>query len=765
MHILVEAGDYRLRNIGDLAMLQIAVQRLQRLFPDAQVEVFASTPELAGRYLPGARAIDPTGHLIWSQAFTLLGGWRRLLPTALVHRIEAALRQNYPDWAYHRARRVLRHKWPDAAEALTTYYQAIRRADLVVAAGGGYITDAFSKAAAPILETLRLAQRMGKSTAMLGQGLGPVNDERLVQLLRQVLPHNRLLTVREARVGGKLAEQYGARPETILCSGDDAIELALDESPAMGHAIGVNLRLSKYAGVSESDAGANILALRKALESFGREINAPLLPVPISRHAEEDDVQNAGKFLGLDEAELKEARIIYTPGELVKQVKQCRLVVTGSYHAGVFALSQGIPVLALVGSHYYADKFTGLAQQFPGGCEVITLDAPNFAQAVATQMRRLWNDAPALHPTLITAARQQVALAHKAYQRLVDIVGGRHAASSTAAVPADTAVTVDPDETPAISVLMPVYNAQKYLSEAVTSILAQTDPDFELIAVDDGSSDNSLAILKQFAAQDSRVHIISRPNTGIVGALNDALAAARAPLAARMDADDVAMPTRFEKQWRYMDEHPECVSIGSGAIVTEANGVPLYTWDRPAAHERIDAMLLSGDGAAMIHPATMTRTAAMREVGGYRRQYQYAEDLDLWLRLAEVGRLANLDEPLLRYRQHLQSINHQHFSRQRAIVQQIIRDAAQRRGIPPVSLGAMHQLNPLDRLEMWTWACLRAGRSDIARRHALRRLRMAPLSMRSWKLIAFTSMGQPGRSALHFIKRHMLRCKAVGPRS
>src|SRR6266581_3934019 len=105
---------------------------------------------------------------------------------------------------------------------------------------------------------------------------------------------------------------------------------------------------------------------------------------------------------------------------------------------------------------------------------------------------------------------------------------------------------------PAISVVMPVYKAERYLAQAVDSILDQTFTDFELIAVDDGSRDQSLQILNGYAQKDQRVRVISRPNTGIVGALNDGIAAARAPLIARMDSDDLSLPQRFEKQVTYL---------------------------------------------------------------------------------------------------------------------------------------------------------------------------------------------------------------------
>src|SRR4051812_38318159 len=112
-----------------------------------------------------------------------------------------------------------------------------------------------------------------------------------------------------------------------------------------------------------------------------------------------------------------------------------------------------------------------------------------------------------------------------------------------------------------VSVLMPVYNAGRYLAEAVDSVLTQSFRDFEFVIVDDGSTDGSAAMLDDYARQDSRVKLVRRPNTGIVGALNDGLRECRGEFVARMDADDVSLPERFEKQVAYLREHHEVVAL------------------------------------------------------------------------------------------------------------------------------------------------------------------------------------------------------------
>ena len=203
---------------------------------------------------------------------------------------------------------------------------------------------------------------------------------------------------------------------------------------------------------------------------------------------------------------------------------------------------------------------------------------------------------------------------------------------------------------PAVSVLMPVYNAGRFLAPALDSILAQTFSDFELIAIDDGSDDGSGGVLAQFAARDPRIRIFNQPNQGIVATLNRALELARAPLVARMDADDVSRPDRFAKQVAFLDHNPH-VSVVSGAIdVIDEGDVYVRTEVFPTLPALIEGELLYR--SCVNHPAVMGRTAVFRSVGGYRKIVQYAEDYDLWLRISEAGQIANLPDVLLSHRVH-----------------------------------------------------------------------------------------------------------------
>ena len=204
---------------------------------------------------------------------------------------------------------------------------------------------------------------------------------------------------------------------------------------------------------------------------------------------------------------------------------------------------------------------------------------------------------------------------------------------------------------PAISVVLPVYNAEAYVREAVESILAQSFTDFELIVINDGSTDGSGAILRELAARDTRIVLLERPNGGLISALNEGIESARADLIARMDADDVAMPERFALQHARMVQEPELAVLGSFTRVMDKTGNIIRLDEYPLTPKAIARCLERGCPVA--HPTVMMRRNAVLEAGGYRKAFSHAEDYDLWLRMSELGyAIANLPQPLLNYREH-----------------------------------------------------------------------------------------------------------------
>lgn len=284
-----------------------------------------------------------------------------------------------------------------------------------------------------------------------------------------------------------------------------------------------------------------------------------------------------------------------------------------------------------------------------------------------------------------------------------------------------------------VSVILPVYNTERHLDATLRSVLAQTFRDFELIIIDDGSRDASHSIASEFAGQDGRIRLIRRPNRGLVATLNEGLSLARGQYIARMDADDRALPQRFERQVERLEQDPELVAIGSQVIAIDQDDRVLGLEVLPLAHDEIEDWHLSGS-SAICHPAVMLRAAAVRGVGGYR-DLSPVEDYDLWLRLGEVGRLANLEEPLLIYRRSQTGMVATNAHRRMPALERALRDAWQRRGLPgEPEMPRQHLRTSADLFRQWGWLALDSGQTATARRYAWKAVRTQPWTWRSWKL-------------------------------
>ncbi|MDC8753601.1 glycosyltransferase [Erythrobacter sp. sf7] len=293
-------------------------------------------------------------------------------------------------------------------------------------------------------------------------------------------------------------------------------------------------------------------------------------------------------------------------------------------------------------------------------------------------------------------------------------------------------------KSPLVSVVMPVYNAGRFLGAALDSILAQTFIDFELIAVDDGSTDGSSDILAEAAGRDPRVVVRRQQNGGVTKALNAGLQVARGTFIARMDADDIALPDRFERQVAYLMAHPTCVAVGGQVILMDQDDRALCRLPVPCDHAAIDRFHMEACVSAVCHPTAIIRTSAIRDIGGYRDTYTSAEDVDLFLRLAEVGSLVNLEEVVLRYRQHTESIGYKKRFEQRHSGWRAARDAAARRGqiftLPePRQTEAEVQLS--DIFLKWAWWAHSEGNMTTFWHYARRFVFAKPFSQQTLRLL------------------------------
>ncbi|MBD2260571.1 polysaccharide pyruvyl transferase family protein [Pseudanabaena sp. FACHB-2040] len=408
--------------MGDLAMLQVGVSRLEKLFPGASINVFTLDPKELKKSLPGTNPISPRGRDTWvwplvhklhnSQHSSLRQKWQG---------IERYLIQHQPQLRSFVLKLKLQ-RFPDESIEMERFLGLLREADLVVATGGGFVTDTFMKITSPKLDTLAYAAKLGKKTAFLGQGLGPLENPANYRKAKEALAMADLIFLREKRVGLPLLTEMGVESNKIAVTGDDAIELAFNaRQPNVGSAIGINLRMASYSSVNHD----YVDNLRSVLHRVALEKSADLLPIPIehaannqSTHADSNSIKSL--LCGYDNSSDGGASL-NTPLKVIQQVSKCRFVITGSYHAGVFALSQGIPVLGLAKSKYYIDKFSGLAEQFPGGCEVILLSDQEFKETLELKMNNLWENAEKLRPQLLASAQEQIELGHLAYKRIYDL--------------------------------------------------------------------------------------------------------------------------------------------------------------------------------------------------------------------------------------------------------------------------------------------------------------------------------------------------------
>lgn len=421
MEVLIENSGYRLGNVGDVAMLQVACRRLREYWPEVELAVITEAGDRLARYCPGVTPCDAASARQWHEKWNVLGSMHRLVPRAAhagLQGVESGLRGRFPGWCEPWVRWRLERR--GAGVVFDRFLEQTRKSTAVVATGGGYITDAFEGHAVGLLETLDAVLRQGKPVALFGQGIGPIASPRLRKVAAAVLPRVNLVALREGRRGPALLRDLGVPENRVVVTGDDAIELAANSGDSrMRDAIGFNLRIAEYSGVGDDEAATILGIVNELVHKHG----SPVVPVPISWHDGDSDVATLERAMRLSDAERAILEAADTPEAVVKQVGRCRIVVTGSYHAGVFALSQGIPVVGIAKSAYYEDKFLGLREQFGTGCDAVLLDAPDWKGTLKQKLEQAWENADEQRPLLREAAARQISASRAAYDRFVQLVG------------------------------------------------------------------------------------------------------------------------------------------------------------------------------------------------------------------------------------------------------------------------------------------------------------------------------------------------------
>ncbi|OIQ99981.1 chondroitin synthase [mine drainage metagenome] len=294
---------------------------------------------------------------------------------------------------------------------------------------------------------------------------------------------------------------------------------------------------------------------------------------------------------------------------------------------------------------------------------------------------------------------------------------------------------------PVVSVQMPVFNGGKYLAEAVESILNQTFRDFEFLLLDDGSTDDSLRLLHQYAGKDSRLRVFSRENRGVGETQYELAQLARGEFIAQLDQDDIALPNRLELQVDFLRKNPKVVCVGGAFQMIDGAGRYLTTLKMPQTNIEIQALILGGHGA-ITHSCAMMRSTQLKVIGGYDKNYNLAQDLDLWLRLGEIGELANLKDVILKYRLHDKSLSETSGKKQREEARLVCENAWQRRSVAGV-FSAENLWRPgSDRTSRhsfmlkYGWWAWNSRQRKTAFYYGCKAIKSKPFSMAGWKLLA-----------------------------
>ncbi len=439
MRILVEHSGYDLLNLGDVAMLQACVRRLERRWPDAEVQVVSHSPEALQALCPGTIPLGPD-----------------LVDRPVIRSLPRRWRLG-AEQAYRTAAPLLpmRRDTAPAQPQPRSLRAAVQAADVVVAAGGGYLCDPMWWHGLGVLATLRGAQRLGRPTAMFGQGIGPLTIRPFARLATAVLDRLDVLTLREAPSGLQFLEdrrllptgQRDVRAEdlraplsitrggaSVAVTGDDALADVMHVGSAGTRSrealIGVNIRVSDYSGVRED----TLPSFREAVTAVARDLGVDLLALPVSQYSQEADLPAVARALSHTDGQIRPrltADPVRTPAELIRAAGRCQAVITGSYHAAVFALGQGVPVVGLSASGYYDQKFTGLRHLYPGLVQMVRLEDPDLRAQLVGAIRRAVRSPADVRARGVADSKRLVELADTSFEAFAQAVdqrrrGGQH---------------------------------------------------------------------------------------------------------------------------------------------------------------------------------------------------------------------------------------------------------------------------------------------------------------------------------------------------
>lgn len=410
---LVECSTYTMNNIGDKAMLAALSQRLYERFPGIELHIVTCDPQGIREVIPDAVPFQISERVQWSFFRRIFKGYNNLDDFVETAETDYALRQIYGDEARIQFEALRAN---DSERGWADLKKLIEKIDFAIVMGGGYFSDAFPYHTHGIFETLDTAMLAGKPAFIMGAGFEPVKNIPLRRAASAVLPRLSLIGTREEKVSRSVLDEFGVHAERILFLGDEALMLSHNVAlKPLGNDLGINYRLASYANTE----GVNNDVLARTIATTVKKLQANLRPLPISLYAPSDP-DAIRKLLELVDIPSDGGVNIKTPEQLIRETQNCRVVVTGSYHAAVFAFAQGIPAVMLANTLHYITKMQGLADQFGG--TVIQISDPELDEKLAKAIEDEWLNADDRREKRLQTVQKLVEANQHAYDKLAEIV-------------------------------------------------------------------------------------------------------------------------------------------------------------------------------------------------------------------------------------------------------------------------------------------------------------------------------------------------------
>lgn len=427
MRILFDQSVHDHRNRGNNSLLEVTRDRFRKFWRDARLDVISISPYFCRAYVEDVHPVDPVHFIERRGRFALIF---RLVPRPvwrLIFELRESLKHNRDLHVDSKdTDEELKEMENGSSEAESAQgreraadqYPDIAQYDMYVPTGGGYMCDSDKRFLFPLFDRLEAAQTKGVLTVMVGQGIGPMEDPELLRRAGEVLPKLDYLLIREEKLTRPLLDALGVSPEKVLMTGDDAIEPAYQaRKERLGRGIGLSLRVAAYTDFNR----AHINAIRPVILDAAERYNAELVSAPIdSNDADKEYVAELMRGYGRTSLSWRKFE---STSAVIRRISRCRVMITGTFHGAVFAISQGIPVIGLANSVEYHNKISGLAAEFGAeGCQVLMLKDETLEENLRQAIEFAWSSAERLRPQLLEAAKRQIEMGHDAYRRIFSLM-------------------------------------------------------------------------------------------------------------------------------------------------------------------------------------------------------------------------------------------------------------------------------------------------------------------------------------------------------